>query len=67
VATLFAVQATINAGMLFGILPITGLTMPLVSYGGSSVAMSAMALGLVANIALRTEFSAHGQPFMFAD
>jgi cell division protein FtsW (lipid II flippase) len=67
VATLFAVQASINAGMLFGILPITGLTMPLVSYGGSSVAMSAMALGLVANIALRTEFSAHGQPFMFAD
>jgi cell division protein FtsW (lipid II flippase) len=67
VGALFAVQATINAGMLVGLLPITGLTMPLVSYGGSSVATSALALGLVANIAIRPGFVASGQPFVFAD
>ncbi len=36
-ATMLAVQASINIGMNIGLLPITGITLPLISYGGSSV------------------------------
>ncbi len=36
-ASMLAIQATINIGMNIGILPITGITLPLISYGGSSV------------------------------
>ena len=41
IATLIATQSLINTGMLVGLLPITGLTLPLVSYGGSSLLANA--------------------------
>jgi len=37
-------------GMSFGLFPITGITLPLVSYGGSSLVASAIALGLLASV-----------------
>jgi len=43
-------QVFINIGMTFGFLPIAGLTLPLVSYGGSSFIATAAALGLVLSI-----------------
>lgn len=43
-------QVLINIGMTIGLMPITGLTLPLVSYGGSSFLMTAFALGLVLSI-----------------
>lgn len=43
-------QATINIGMNIGILPITGVTLPLVSQGGSSLIATLISLGLVNNI-----------------
>jgi rod shape determining protein RodA len=51
--TLFATQTFINLGMTLGVAPITGLTLPFVSYGGSSLLMSAMSAGLILNIAAR--------------
>jgi cell division protein FtsW len=45
-----AVQALINMGANLGLLPTKGLTLPLVSYGGSSLLMSMLALGLVLRI-----------------
>jgi cell division protein FtsW len=45
-----AVQALINMGANLGLLPTKGLTLPFVSYGGSSLLMSMLALGLVLRI-----------------
>lgn len=44
-------QMFINVGMNIGILPITGITLPLISYGGSSLIVTLMCLGLVSLIA----------------
>ncbi len=46
-------QATINIGMTLGLLPITGITLPLVSYGGSSLVFTFVMVGLVLNFAAR--------------
>lgn len=48
-AVLFS-QVFINIGMSFGVMPITGITLPLVSYGGSSFVATAFALGLILSI-----------------
>jgi rod shape determining protein RodA len=46
-------QALINIGVTLGLLPTTGITLPFVSYGGSSMLTSFMAVGLLANIHAR--------------
>lgn len=43
-------QVIINMGMTFGLMPIAGLPLPLMSYGGSSFVMTCMALGLVLSV-----------------
>jgi len=50
IAILFGVQAFINMGVNMGLLPTKGLTLPLVSYGGSSLIVSCMCLGIVARV-----------------
>ena len=52
-ATMIAVQAAVNIGMTIGLLPITGMTLPFVSYGGSSLITAFIMIGLMLNIALR--------------
>lgn len=47
----FAVQAIINIGGVVGFMPVTGLTLPLISYGGSSLLITLGAAGLLLNIA----------------
>lgn len=44
-------QIFINIGMNIGILPITGITLPLISYGGSSILSIMISLGIIENIA----------------
>ena len=46
--------ALINAGVTLGILPTTGLPMPFVSYGGSSMFFSSIAIGILLNISSQT-------------
>jgi cell division protein FtsW (lipid II flippase) len=53
VMTMIGFQAIINTGMLAGLLPITGLPLPLVSYGGSGLIAAAIGLGLVMSVASR--------------
>ena len=43
-------QFFVNIGMVTGILPVVGLTLPFMSYGGSSLLTSFVALGLILNI-----------------
>ena len=50
VTAMFMHQVFINVGMTIGIMPITGVTLPLMSYGGSSVIVTFIALGLLQSI-----------------
>lgn len=51
----FAFQGFQNIGMCLGIMPVTGVPLPLVSYGGTSMFVTLMAIGLLQNIHLRTD------------
>lgn len=51
--TAILTQFFINVGMNMGIMPVTGIPLPLISYGGSSVWMTMIALGLVQSVAVR--------------
>jgi rod shape determining protein RodA len=53
VLSLLVFQVFQNVGMTMGIMPITGITLPFMSYGGSSVVASWLALGLVLNVHMR--------------
>ncbi|MCU0329715.1 MAG: putative lipid II flippase FtsW [Candidatus Kapabacteria bacterium] len=50
ITTTLAIYAFVNAGVTCGLLPTTGLPMPFISYGGSSVFFSAIAVGVLLNI-----------------
>ena len=50
-ATLLSFQALVNLGMAMGLAPITGLPLPFVSYGGSSMIGCFMLLGLAQSVA----------------
>jgi len=51
ITMLLAMQAMINAGVVSGMLPTKGLTLPLVSYGGSSLLTTMLAIGILLSIA----------------
>lgn len=53
VAAWFAFQLFVNIGMTIGIMPITGIPLPFVSYGGSSLIASFVGVGLVMSIHMR--------------
>lgn len=64
--TLIAVQVLINTGMTVGLLPITGLSLPLVSYGGSGMLAQGLLLGLLLNIGMRPGYEVGREPFRYA-
>jgi rod shape determining protein RodA len=53
IASMFAIQVFVNVGMTLGIMPITGIPLPFVSYGGSSFLTNCVAVGLLLNIHMR--------------
>jgi rod shape determining protein RodA len=53
VAAMIFWQVFENIGMVVGLLPVTGITLPLMSYGGSSMLSVLLSLGLLASIAMR--------------
>jgi rod shape determining protein RodA len=59
VACWFGFQAFQNIGMCLGIMPVTGVPLPFVSYGGTSMFAALMAVGLLVNVHLRT-YHRHG-------
>jgi rod shape determining protein RodA len=64
VATLIAFQAVVNIGVNLNLMPATGLTLPFVSYGGSSLLSALLGIGLVESVILRykaLEFSSGDQ------
>ncbi|MEQ6886847.1 putative lipid II flippase FtsW [Salicola sp. Rm-C-2C1-2] len=52
---LIALQAYINMGVNTGLLPTKGLTLPLVSYGGSSLVISCVTIGVIARVQMEVE------------
>lgn len=46
-------QAIINIGMVVGVLPVVGITLPFVSYGGSSLITLCLAIGMIENVSMR--------------
>ena len=67
VIALLATQVTINTAMTVGLIPVTGITLPLLSYGGSSLLSTMAALGLVVNVALRPGYEVGPMAFRFED
>ncbi len=56
VTSVLAFQIVVNIGMAVGIMPVTGLPLPFVSYGGSSMISSFIMLGILLN-SYRTRFN----------
>jgi rod shape determining protein RodA len=53
IAAVLIFQIFVNIGMVVGLMPVTGIPLPLLSYGGSSVLFTFLALGIVMNIRMR--------------
>jgi rod shape determining protein RodA len=53
VSAMLGVQVLINAAMVLGMMPVVGIPLPLLSYGGSSLLVNMLALGLLLNIHMR--------------
>ncbi|MGB9879595.1 MAG: FtsW/RodA/SpoVE family cell cycle protein, partial [Anaerolineae bacterium] len=53
VATMIFFQSFVNIAVNVGLLPVTGLTLPLVSYGGSSLWATLLGIGLVESVVMR--------------
>jgi rod shape determining protein RodA len=54
-------QIFVNVGMTIGIMPITGVPLPLLSYGGSSVIVTFIAVGLLQSIYVQARMAAGGK------
>ncbi len=54
IITWFSVQALINIGAILGIMPLTGIPLPFISYGGTSMFISLAATGILFNISKQT-------------
>lgn len=64
VFVMFFVQVAENVGMNIGVLPIAGIPLPLISYGGSATITTLGALGLVQSVMLRRREVSHRDPVM---
>jgi rod shape determining protein RodA len=55
VASMILFQLTVNVGMVLGVMPITGIPLPFITHGGSSLVSMAIALGVLQSIAIRQQ------------
>ncbi len=55
ILAMFCFQIFENIAMAMGIMPVTGITLPFISYGGSSVVANMIALGIVLNVGIRSK------------
>lgn len=57
IATMLLFQVFVNVGMNVGVMPVTGIPLPLMSYGGSSVLVTFMAIGLLQSVYVQSQFA----------
>lgn len=55
IAAMLIFQILINVGMCIGVFPVIGLTLPFISYGGSSIVTLYLAMGLISSIHMRPD------------
>lgn len=55
ITLLFSIQVLINVGVVSGMLPAKGLTIPFLSYGGSAIVMNLVAIGILISISRARE------------
>lgn len=65
ITTIILAQMAVNAGMTLGLFPITGMTLPFVSYGGSSLVVTWMMVGIMVGIARHRGGMNWREPFDF--
>ena len=53
ITTMFGLQALLNVGVVLGVVPNKGITLPLVSYGGTSLIVTMFLVGLILNVGHR--------------
>ena len=58
IAAMLLFQIFVNVGMNLGMMPVTGITLPLMSYGGSSVLVTFLAIGLLQSIHVQAQLNA---------
>jgi cell division protein FtsW len=56
ISSMIAIQAMINLGGLTGLIPITGVPLPFISYGGSSILLLLICMGLLVNVSMFTNY-----------
>ena len=56
VASMIGIQSFVNLGGLTGIIPLTGVTLPFISYGGTSVILLSLAMGVLMNVSMFHKF-----------
>lgn len=56
ISSMIGIQSFINLGGATGIIPLTGVTLPFVSYGGSSMVQLAIAMGILVNVSMFVQF-----------
>jgi rod shape determining protein RodA len=61
VVSMFVFQIFENVGMLIGIMPLTGITLPFISYGGTSLLINMLSLGLVMSVKMHQESNPFAQ------
>ncbi len=62
VATIFLFHVFVNVGMTMGIMPVTGIPLPFISYGRSSLVVSLISLGLLQSIVIRAKSEGYKAP-----
>ena len=61
IAAMLLFQVFVNVGMNIGIMPVTGIPLPLMSYGGSSVLVTFMAIGLLQSVYVQSQLASPRQ------
>jgi rod shape determining protein RodA len=61
IAAMLMFQILVNVGMTLGVMPVTGITLPLMSYGGSSVIATFLALGLLQSIHVQARLNSRSR------
>ncbi|WP_309086997.1 FtsW/RodA/SpoVE family cell cycle protein [Domibacillus sp.] len=56
VSSMIGIQSFINLGGMSGVIPITGVPLPFISYGGSSLLLLSISLGILANISMQSKY-----------
>jgi rod shape determining protein RodA len=55
IATIFLFHIFVNIGMTMGLMPVTGIPLPFISYGRSNLVISVISLGLLQSVAIRSK------------